>query len=50
MIPNKPTSLQGKSLEEFKEYQDSIAPEEELDWLKEAIKHYESHRPKINIR
>jgi hypothetical protein len=50
MMPNKPTVLHGKSLKEFKEYQNSIASTEELDWMKEAKEHYKSHRLKINNR
>jgi hypothetical protein len=48
MMPNKPTVLKGKSLEEFEAYQNSIAPEEELDWMKKAKEHYKSHPPKVN--
>jgi hypothetical protein len=48
MMPNKPTVLEGKALEKFEAYENSAPTKEELDWAKEARKHYKSHQPKIN--
>jgi hypothetical protein len=40
MIPSKPTVLEGKTLKDFEEYENSIATKEELDWMEEAREHY----------